>query len=66
VNTQKGAYRNGFVSGAMRLQRSPCGESPSWNHHGAAKKGELKFAPAYREPHAANIAVRSGSAGRHP
>ncbi len=38
-------YRNGFVSGVMRLQRSPCGERSSRNHYGATKKGELKFAP---------------------
>jgi len=38
-------YRNGFVSGVMRLQRSPYGERSSRNHYGAAKKGELKFAP---------------------
>ncbi|PYU50142.1 MAG: hypothetical protein DMG48_14285 [Acidobacteria bacterium] len=30
----------------MRLQRSPCSECSSRNHYGAAKKGELKFAPA--------------------
>jgi len=57
VNTQEGASRNGFVSRMVRFERSP---NSSRNDYRAAKEDETA---TNREP---IIAVRRGSAGRHP